>query len=71
MSRDRLFSAISDVKGQISSMKRELTRERDAANDQLVKRLKLESKTVFRRKGNERQYVYKRGGGGKGGGSCK
>lgn len=54
----RLFSAISDVKGQISSMKRELTKERDEANDQLVKRLKLEKKTVFKRKGNERQYVF-------------
>ena len=54
----RLFSAISDVKGQISSMKRELTRERDEANDQLVKRLKLEKKTVFKRKGNERQYDF-------------
>ena len=54
----RLFSAISDVKGQISSMKRDLTRERDEANDQLIKRLKLEKKTVFKRKGNERQYDF-------------
>ena len=55
---DRLFSAISDVKGQISSMKRDLTKERDEANDQLVKRLKLEKKTVFKRKGNERQHGF-------------
>ena len=55
---DRLFSAISDVKGQISSMKRDLAKERDEANDQLVKRLKLEKKTVFRRKGHERQHEF-------------
>ena len=55
---DRLFSAISDVKGQISSMKRDLTKERDEANDQLVKRLKLEKKTVFNRKGHERQHEF-------------
>ena len=42
---DRLFS---DMKGQISSMKRDLAKERDEANAQLLKRLKLEKKTVFR-----------------------
>ena len=52
---DRLFAAISDVKGQISSMKRDLTKEWDEANDQLVKRLKLEKKAVF---GHERQHEF-------------
>ena len=40
-------SAISNVKSQISFVKRELTKEHKEANGQLVRHLKLEKKTVF------------------------
>ena len=35
----RLFSAITDVQGQLSSMKSEISRDRQEANDRLVKRM--------------------------------
>ena len=54
----RLFSAISDVQGQLSSMKTEMSRDQREADDRLVKRMKLQHTTVFAKKGNERQYRF-------------
>ena len=45
------------MQGQLTSMKKDLSQDRVEADDQLVKRLRLEKKQVFKKKGNERQYV--------------
>ena len=42
-------------KGQLDSMTKDIARDREEANDWLVKRLKRDKKVVFKRKGNERQ----------------
>ena len=39
-------------------MKRELSTEREASDEKLVKRLKLEKAPVFRKKGHEKQYLH-------------
>ena len=39
-------------------MKRELSVEREASDEKLVKRLKLEKAPVFRKKGHEKQYLH-------------
>lgn len=44
------------IRDEMLSMKRELSTEREAADEKLVKRLKLEKAPVFKKKGNERQY---------------
>ena len=54
----RLFSAITNVQGQLSSMKSEMSRDRQEADDRLVKRMKIQQSTVFSKKGNERQYRF-------------
>ena len=53
-----LFSAISDIQGQLSSMKTGMSRKRREADNRLVKRMKLQHTTVFAKKGNERQYRF-------------
>ena len=55
---DRIFTALGDVKGQLDSMKKDIARDREEANDRLVKRLKPDKKAVFKRKGNERQFQF-------------
>ena len=54
----RFFSAIDDMKGQLTNLKRDLSQERSEADERLVKRLKADKKTVFKKKGNERQYAF-------------
>ena len=54
----RLFSAIADMKGQLTNLKRDLSQERSEADERLVKRLKADKKTGFKKKGNERQYAF-------------
>ena len=61
VSRDgfqRLLAAITGTQGQLSTMKAELSKERAEADERLVKQLKLESNTIFKKKGNERQYKF-------------
>ena len=41
------------VQGQLASMKEEISQGRVEADERLVKRLKLDKKTNFKRKGNE------------------
>ena len=55
---DRIFTALGDVKGQLDSMKKDIARDREEATDRLVKKLKLDKKTVFKRKGNELQFQF-------------
>ncbi len=46
------------LKEELTSMKRELAAEREAADEKLVKKLKLEKPPVFRKKGHEKQYLH-------------
>ena len=44
------------MKDELAVMKRELSTEREAANEKLVKKLKLEKAPTFRKKGHEKQF---------------
>ena len=44
------------LRDEMSALKRELAVEREAADEKLVKKLKLEKAPVFRKKGHEKQY---------------
>ena len=46
------------LKEELSVMKRELSTERDAADEKLVKKLKLKKAPLFRKKGHEKQYIH-------------
>ena len=51
---DSIMSTIRQgLKEELSAMKRELSAEREAADEKLVKKLKLEKAPVFRKKGHE------------------
>ena len=54
--KELMTSMQQSILDEMASMKRELSTEREAANEKLVKRLKLEKAPVFKQKGNERQY---------------
>ena len=51
-----MTSMQQSIRDEMASMKRELSTEREAADEKLVKRIKLEKAPVFKKKGNERQY---------------
>ena len=53
----RLMEMMAGLQEQMSSMKRELSDEREAANKQLVKRIKLDKGPTFK-KSNEKQYHF-------------
>ena len=52
--KELMASIRQGIRDEISSMKHKLATEREAANEKLVKRLKLEKAPIFK-KGNERQ----------------
>ena len=43
---------------KMANMKRELAKEREEAEDKLVKRMKLEKLPTFKKKGHEAQYRF-------------
>ena len=51
----RLLTAIVGIQDQMQSMKRELAEEREATNERLVKRIRLEKAPTFK-KGHEKQF---------------
>ena len=52
---ERLMSAMKGVEEQ---MKKELCEEREAADERLVKKMRLDKGVTFRKKGNERQHQF-------------
>ena len=54
----RLMEMMTGLQEQMSSMKRELSDEREAANERLVKRIKLDKGPTFKKKSNEKQYHF-------------
>ena len=53
-----LLTAMVGIQEQIQSMKRELTKEREATNEQLVKCIRLEIALSFMKKGHEKQFWF-------------
>ena len=54
----RLLTAIAGIQDQMQSMKRELVEDREAANERLVKRIRLEKAPSFKKKGHEKQFRF-------------
>ena len=48
----------ANVDAKLSSMKRELKEERESADDRLMKKIRLDSKPTFKKKGHEQQFVF-------------
>ena len=61
-SNDALLAAIKElepkVDERITSMKRELTQEREQADERLVKRMKMEKVPTSKRRSHEVQYTF-------------
>ena len=55
---DRLLDMMTGLQDQMSSMKRELSEEREVSNERLVKRIKLDKAPVFKKKSNEKQFQF-------------
>ena len=55
----RLLTAIVGIQDQMQSIKRELAEKREAANERLVKRIRLEKAPSFtEKKGHEKQFRF-------------
>ena len=54
----RLLGAMEAMQNQMVAMKRELTQERSEANEQLVKKLKMDKKPSFKKKAHEKQFDF-------------
>lgn len=53
-----LLTAMNAVKDQMKEMKRNLSEERDAADERLVKKMRLDKGVQFKRKANEKQHQF-------------
>ena len=53
-----LMAAMKGIQRNMESMKRELSSEREAADDRLLKKMRLTKGIEFKRKGNEKQHVF-------------
>ena len=49
------------IQSNMSKMKRELSEDREAADDRLVKKMRLTKGVEFKRKGNEKQHIFNEG----------
>ena len=47
---EKSISAISAIEGKVLNLKRELAKEREAANERLAKRMKLDKAPTFKRR---------------------
>ena len=54
----QLLSAMKGIQDQMTAMKRELSEERDAADERLVKKMRLDKGIQFKKKGNEKQHQF-------------
>jgi len=53
---EKLISAISAIEGKVLNLTRELAEEREAANERLAKRMKLDKAPTFKKKAHDKQY---------------
>ena len=58
---NELMTAMKGIQSNMETMKRELSAEREAADDRLVKRMRLTKGVEFKRKGNEKQHNFNEG----------
>lgn len=54
----RLMASMNDIKEQMMTWRKELSDERDAADDRLVKKMRLDKGIQFKRKSNEKQHQF-------------
>ena len=54
----RLMASMSDIKEQMMTRRKELSDERDAADERLVKKMRLDKGIQFKRKSNEKQHQF-------------
>ena len=52
---EKLLDAVKDQKGELSTIERSITKDKVAAEDRIVKRIKLNSKPTFRKKSHEKR----------------
>ena len=50
-----ILSAITSLKSEMADMKKDMAQERQAADERLIKRIKLDPTPTFKKKGNEKQ----------------
>ena len=55
---NRLLAAMEGVQEQIHTMKRELSTEREAADERLAKKIRLDRGMVFKKKTHEKQFCF-------------
>ena len=55
---NRLLAAMEGVQEQIHTMKRELSTEREAADEGLAKKIRLDRDMVFKKKTHEKQFCF-------------
>ena len=53
-----LLSAMKGIQHKMEAMKRDLSDEREAADEHLIKKMQLYKGIHFKRKGNKRQYSF-------------
>ena len=54
----RLLSAMEGIQSQMQAMKRELSEDRDAADERLVKKIRMDKGLQFKRKSHEKQHNF-------------
>ena len=55
---ERLMSAMRGIEDQMKSMKQEFCEEREATDERLVKKMRLDKGVTFKKKGNENQHQF-------------
>ena len=56
---EELLGTLNELKGEMSAMKRALEVDREAAEQTLVKKLKLDPPPTFKKKSHEKQFLFK------------
>ena len=55
---EEVLKAVRDVDAKVDSKLSEMKREMEAADDRLVKKMRLDSKPTFKKRGHEKQYLF-------------
>lgn len=55
---NQLMTAMNSVQSQMAQMKRELSEDREAADERLIKKMRLDKGLQFKKKSNEKQHQF-------------
>jgi hypothetical protein len=55
---EEVLKAVSDVEAKVDSKLSEMKRETEASDDRVVKKMRLDTKPTFKKRGHEKQYLY-------------